>query len=121
MKSELQLFNTSSGELTAAVVYEDGSRRHIHSSVKPIEEYKYFADITFTGDTLIFIGIGIGYHLENCKIDLINSDRKIVVIDYFPEFTKNAKDSIFSKNYASSIYPKSVNKACQKMVTYCIL
>lgn len=82
MQDSLQIFNAKSGSLSARVELPDGSTRHLHSTVEPETEAKYFQDIRFWGDVVVLVGLGLGYHL-NDRISSIADDTIIIAVDYY--------------------------------------
>lgn len=102
MKPTLQIFESTTGTPSLKVVFPDESVRHIHSTVAPEQEYKYFQDIAFNKKNIILLGFGAGYHIID-KIGNINNDTNIILIDYFEELTENAKNNIFNNRNIKTI------------------
>lgn len=115
MNYSLEIFTAASGFPSAKVILPDNTTRHLHSTVDPENEYKYFEDINFWGDHIIFLGFGAGYHVLN-KIKKIPRDTKITVIDTFEEFTTNAQNELFKEFHIDTICLKDdVKVACQTL------
>jgi Uncharacterized protein conserved in bacteria len=95
MQDSLQLFTAQNGMLSARVSLPDNSIRHIHSTVDPSIEARFFDDLTFWGDCILFAGTGIGYHLER-KIKNIPTASLLVVIEYYDALIAYCKDHVFS-------------------------
>jgi len=84
MPDSLQLFTAQSGQLSAKIVFPDGTARHLHSLVDPSIESELFGDLCFWGDVIIFAGVGLGYHIEK-KIETISPDATLIVMDFYGE------------------------------------
>jgi len=87
---EIELFQASSGYLSARAKNADKAVMHIHSTVKPEQEYSYFDDIDIWGEVLVFSGTGLGYHL----LDILNTipdDIPLVFIEFYPVLVENLK------------------------------
>lgn len=94
MQSKLQIFTARSGRPSAKVLFDDGSFRHIHSTISPETESELFPPVKLWGDTLLFIGCGLGYHIrwltkEQCAV------KKIIIVDYFNECAEYCIETIF--------------------------
>lgn len=95
MLGSLQLFPAQNGMLSARVSLPDKTVRHIHSMVDPSIEGKYFKDLTYWGDCIVFAGTGLGYHIEP-KIKNIPSTAVLIVIEYFDALIAHCKEHVFS-------------------------
>jgi CO dehydrogenase/acetyl-CoA synthase epsilon subunit len=60
----LKIFKAGSGMLSAMLEKPDGATIHLHSLVRPEEEWKYFDGLQVWGDRLVLLGTGLGYHLS---------------------------------------------------------
>lgn len=80
----LSLFSARSGYLTAKLDYDDGTMYHIHSLVKPEAEGRFFTNLEFWGDLIVFLGTGLGYHIAS-NVGKIPFGSSIVLVDYYPE------------------------------------
>jgi spore maturation protein CgeB len=89
MQDTLHLFTASSGKQSARVIVPDDSTRHLHSTVKPEEEAKYFDDLACWGNVIIFTGFGLGYHVTN-TIDRISPDTLIILVEYYDRLIETA-------------------------------
>jgi spore maturation protein CgeB len=93
---KIQFFEALSKKLSAKVLMDDGSIRHIHSTVKPEDEYLFYKNLNLYGNIVIFAGIGLGYHIEE-KIKNISDSAICIVIDFFKEFIEHFKLNIAPK------------------------
>jgi spore maturation protein CgeB len=91
MQGPLQLFTAQNGMASARVTLPDKTVRHIHSTVDPSIEAKYFENLDFWGDCIVFAGFGLGYHLTR-KTKTIPSTSLLVVIEYYDELIVRCKD-----------------------------
>jgi spore maturation protein CgeB len=91
MQSPLQLFTAQNGMASARVTLPDKTVRHIHSTVDPSIEAKYFENLDFWGDCIVFTGFGLGYHLER-KLKSIPTKSILVVIEYYDELIAHCKN-----------------------------
>ena len=91
MQDSLQLFPAQNGTISARVTLPDKTVRHIHSTVDPSIEAKYFENLVFWGDCIVFAGFGLGYHLER-KLKSIPTKSILVVIEYYDELIARCKD-----------------------------
>jgi spore maturation protein CgeB len=101
-KSTLQLFEAQSGYLSAKVQTENGSVFHLHSLVRPEEEWRHFENVDIWGDVIVLAGTGLGYHLVNI-LPRIPSSARIIVIDYYKELV-----TLFQKNFLSDLKNETV-------------
>jgi len=76
---------------SARVTLPDKTVRHIHSTVDPSIEAKYFENLDFWGDCIVFTGFGLGYHLER-KLKSIPTKSILVVIEYYDELIAHCKN-----------------------------
>lgn len=116
MEQSLQIFTASSGYPSAKILFEDESVRHIHSTVSPEKESDFFKDINFWGDTILFVGFGAGYHILD-KVETIPTNTKIVVIDFFEEFTINSDNEIFKTRDINTINKDTSNKKIKELLS----
>lgn len=100
MQESLQLFTATSGKPSARVLLNDDTTRHLHSTVNPEAEADYFSDTSFWGNTLIFAGIGLGYHLQKI-VDGIPPSAQLVIIDYY----EKCIDFVMSTTFANISNP----------------
>lgn len=112
MQDSLQIFTASSGKLSARVLLDNDTTRHIHSTVKPEAEADYFEDLTFWGNVIVFKGIGLGYHLGG-KIKNVPPSALLIVIDYYDKLIDNCMDTIFT-NLPNNIFSVSASNYKQK-------
>jgi spore maturation protein CgeB len=91
MQGPLQLFTAQNGMASARVTLPDKTVRHIHSTVDPSIEAKYFENLDFWGDCIVFTGFGLGYHLER-KLKSIPTKSILVVIEYYDELIAHCKN-----------------------------
>ncbi len=115
MKPTLQIFESASGHPSLKVSFDDGSIRHIHSSVAPENEYKYFSDIKFHKNNILFIGFGAGYHILD-KIETIPTNSNVIIVDLFDELTENAKNNIFNGLKVKTISKKTNRSEIHKIL-----
>ena len=92
----LKIFKAQSGMLSAKLVKQDGATIHLHSLVKPEEEWKYFDGLQVWGDRLVLLGTGLGYHLSGI-VKKIPHGCRVMLIDYYEELLKNCKKEFFSE------------------------
>ena len=92
----LKIFKAQSGMLSAKLVKQDGATIHLHSLVKPEEEWKYFDGLQVWGDRLVLLGTGLGYHLPGI-VKKIPHGCRVMLIDYYEELLKNCKKEFFSE------------------------
>jgi len=95
MQSHVQLFKARSGFLSAKAVFADNYFRHIHSLVAPEAESDLYDSLEIFGDCIVFAGIGLGYHIER-KIKSLPPTTTCIVLDYYPEFVANTRESLFA-------------------------
>ncbi len=84
MQNKLETFTATSGQLSARVILDDDSIRHLHSTVKPEAESDFYKDLSFWGTVIVFCGIGLGYHLADKK-GRIPPSALLIVIDCYDE------------------------------------
>lgn len=94
MITKLEIFKAQSGNYSARVRLGNNTIRHLHSTVKPEEESKYYQDLELWGNIIIFAGLGFGYHIRE-KMKSIPSSSLIIVLDYFSEFLDTCLSTIF--------------------------
>ena len=91
--SELQLFIARSGLLSARI-NRNGRLLHLHSAIKPESEADHFSGIEFWGDLIVFLGIGLGYHIAPYLKD-IPARAKILLVDYYPRCIDHCREKCF--------------------------
>lgn len=89
----LELFMARSGRLSARI-NRNGSYLHLHSAIRPEAEADHFAGIEFWGDLVVFLGMGLGYHVAPYLKD-IPSGTRILVIDYHPRCIGHCCEKLF--------------------------
>jgi spore maturation protein CgeB len=109
MQPRLQLFTAQSGILSAKVVLPDNTTRHIHSTVKPEAEADLYEELKFFGDLVIFAGTGLGYHIAK-KIASLPPDAACIVVDFFPDFVKRARETLFAGRGDSVFFVSSQDR-----------
>ncbi|MCU0609930.1 MAG: hypothetical protein MUF22_09215, partial [Chitinispirillaceae bacterium] len=77
-----EFFTALSGQVSARVMRPNGPF-HFHSAIKPENEADYFNDYKFWGDLIVFLGIGMGYHVKPF-LKNIPAGAKILLVDYYP-------------------------------------
>lgn len=95
MENKIQFFTAVSGTLSARVLFENGACRHLHSTVKPEDESKYFNNMELWGDVIILCGTGLGYHLQN-KLPHEKPEATFILIDHFRECLNHCLKNFFS-------------------------
>lgn len=90
--STLQLFKAQSGMLSAKIVREDGTLLHLHSIVKPEDEWRYFDEIKLWGKKIIFLGTGLGYHLFPIVKKVYNAD--MLFVEYYDELLEHCLKNV---------------------------
>jgi len=98
MKDSLEIFTTFSGKLSARIRKENGTIHHLHSMVNPEIEKKYYTDIEFWGNTIIFAGFGLGYHFKE-RISQISQTTTIIIIEYYRELIDSFLSTIININH----------------------
>ncbi len=83
MEYTLSTFTAHSGFTSAKVTSDNGDVRHVHSLVKPEAESRFYDDLTLWGDTLVFLGTGIGYHVKDKITQLCDDTRSIIAVEYY--------------------------------------
>lgn len=84
-----ELFRATSGALSARVKTPDGRTVHLHSTVDPEAESSYFHELEPWGATIVFLGTGLGYHLDEF-IDTIDSQTPVLAIECYQECLAHA-------------------------------
>lgn len=105
---ELELFEAQSGRLSAKLLREDGLTLHLHSLVKPEDEWMYFEETDIWGDRLIFAGTGIGYHLSGIR-EKIPSDSRVLLIDFYEQLVQICKKEFFPETDTVEISSETVD------------
>jgi len=96
MQASLQLFTASSGKLSARVAFENKTVRHLHSTVMPEAEADLYDTLQWYGDLIVLAGVGLGWHLRKALVRL-PAHSSCIVIDYFEECAKHARESLFAR------------------------
>lgn len=91
---KLELFVAKSGMLSARI-NRKGTLFHIHSGVRPEDEAKYFEGTEFWGDLIVFLGTGLGYHIQP-YVKNIPAKTKILLVDYYPRFIEHSEQKVFA-------------------------
>jgi spore maturation protein CgeB len=94
LSEKLELFVAKSGTLSARI-NRNGSMLHLHSSVKPEDEAKYFDRIDFWGDLIVFLGTGLGYHVRP-YLNAIPPNARILLVDYYPRCVEHCRGELFN-------------------------
>ena len=117
MKKTLEIFTASSNYPSARVIIDEEKSIHLHSTVHPEYESKYFSNIAFWGDTIVFVGIGVGYHLIDA-IKKLTSNKSIIIIENFKELAINAEQEFFcnQKEKPQNILPETSKDSLSKIV-----
>jgi spore maturation protein CgeB len=104
---ELELFLAQSGKLSARLNRSLGYH-YLHSSVKPEDEAVYYGGMELWGDLIVFLGIGLGYHIAPFLKNL-PAGARILVVDYYPQFVDHCQKNIFSglTNAISAVTPQT--------------
>ncbi|MBD3419869.1 MAG: glycosyltransferase [Chitinivibrionales bacterium] len=92
MTREIEFFVASSGTVSARVYSDEDKVKHLHSTVRPEDESRYFEDMTLWGDIIVFAGIGLGHHIKKA-LSQLSSHSRIIVIDIFEECIKRTLES----------------------------
>ena len=77
MPATLHFFPAQSGNETARLDFPDGRCIHLHSSIQPEHEALSLRETPIWGETVILLGVGLGYQLD--RIDFENAKRVILV------------------------------------------
>jgi spore maturation protein CgeB len=93
MHNALQLFTAQNGMLSAKIC-SNGIFRHLHSLVDPAVESRFYKNIDFWGNILVFAGIGLGYHIATSTA-AIPKATLIIVIDCYNELIEHCKKNVF--------------------------
>jgi len=103
MQASLQLFTASSGKLSAKVVFDNNSVRHLHSTVNPEAEADLYQDIHWYGNLIVFAGIGLGWHVKR-MLSKLPAHVSCIVIDYFKICTNHAAETLFAGSTNRVLY-----------------
>ncbi|MFP4522739.1 MAG: DUF3880 domain-containing protein, partial [Fibrobacterota bacterium] len=82
----LEIFKSASGFDTARIIGDDGKFLSLHSALSPENEGDYSSDTDLSGDIVLLLGTGLGYHVRE-KLRK-SSDKKIIIaVDYFDDLS----------------------------------
>ncbi|MDD5673784.1 MAG: glycosyltransferase [Chitinivibrionales bacterium] len=95
MSDAIELSPAHSGAMTAAVTCEDGATRHLHSIVDPQAESALFEDLELWGNTIVFLGVGLGHHAAGLARKL-PAGRTCIIIDYYDQCLDFCKQGAFA-------------------------
>ncbi|MBD3320645.1 MAG: glycosyltransferase [Chitinivibrionales bacterium] len=105
MQRTLEIFTAQSGQVSAKIKTDDNSYRHVHSLVKPEDESSHFTGINFWGDSIIFAGTGLGWHLKDA-IDRISVSSQIILVDFYDKCIDHCRNNLFY-NRTDTLYTLS--------------
>jgi len=95
MRDSLQIFTAQNGQLSAKVLFANDTARHLHSLVDPSVETGLYDGLSFWGDIIVFVGLGLGYHIAG-KIFSIPKRCAIIAIDYYDELLQHCQGRLFN-------------------------
>ena len=95
MQESLQLFTATSGKLSARVLVDNETTRHLHSTVKPEAEADFFKDTALWGNINIFAGVGLGYHLQKIST-AIPPSTQLIILDYYDKCVEHNLSTTFA-------------------------
>jgi len=84
MTQTAEIFTARSGQPSARIRDEDGAVRHVHSTVRPEDEARYFPPPERYGNILLLEGTGLGHHLASI-LKSAGPEVTIVAVEYFTE------------------------------------
>jgi len=87
--ASVTVFTGRRGFATAKVLREDGSETLLHSLYDPVREAASFVPAEVTGEVLVFLGCGLGYHIPP-TISLSDRVSRVILIDCFRELAEMA-------------------------------
>lgn len=87
MQAQLKIFSARSGADTARLDYPDGRRMHLHSTIAPEREHESLLDQEIWGDTVVVLGVGLGYQLD--QVDFSEANR-VVLVDVYDQLLTRA-------------------------------
>jgi spore maturation protein CgeB len=87
VQAQLKIFSARSGADTARLDYPDGRRMHLHSAIAPEREHESLLDQEIWGDTVVVLGVGLGYQLD--QVDFSEA-KKVVLVDVYDQLLKRA-------------------------------
>ena len=105
----LKLFHAQSGALSARLEHDNGNMIHLHSTVKPEDEGRYYEELNIWGDRIIFLGSGLGYHIEGIA-GRIPPGSSVILIDFYDELVRLCKEKYFPDEEVKAISSESLDK-----------
>ena len=105
----LKLFHAQSGALSARLEHDNGKMIHLHSTVKPEDEGRYYEELNIWGDRIIFLGSGLGYHIE-AIVGRIPPGSSVILIDFYDELVRLCKEKYFPGEEVNAISSESLDK-----------
>ncbi len=81
---KFEIFTSVNGASSARILFDDGSTRLMHSAVNPQIDEKLFSSLPQSGETVIALGVALGYQLIPIA-KALGKGGTIILVDKFAE------------------------------------
>ncbi len=89
----VELLPGKKGVETARLVAEDGGCQYLHSRYDPLHEAESHVPERIEQETVVFLGSGLGYHIE-LTVAANPSVKRVVIVERYPELAAVAAERI---------------------------
>jgi spore maturation protein CgeB len=91
MQAKLKIFAAQSGQESARLEFPDGRRVHLHSTVAPERESESLQPVPIWGDTVVVLGVGLGYQLDGMDF---GAAKRVVLVDVYDTLLERAAERL---------------------------
>jgi spore maturation protein CgeB len=115
VQAQLKIFSARSGSDSARLEYPDGRCMHLHSAMAPEKESESLLDTPIWGNTVVVLGVGLGYQLD--QIDFSSATR-VVLVDVYDQLLERASSRLHPRIEAlACVNARDIERLIQALVS----